>query len=144
MRTQQLQIVYMVSPAPRARDNMVNIERPKRKLCIAPVAPSLLLPEQHMPILPVRYRRIHIRPPRNICPRRNQTVVEQVPHRSPQPHIHKLDSLRRKVNPNPLAPRFSAATQAVAHPQNGSSTISPSFDDALIMRSNNASGFCVG
>ena len=37
--------------------------------------------------------------------------------------------------PTHLRPRFSAATQAVAHPQNGSSTMSPSFEDALIMRS---------
>ena len=43
-----------------------------------------------------------------------------------------------------LRPRFSAATQAVAHPQNGSSTTSPSLDDALMIRSSSASGFCVG
>ena len=41
-------------------------------------------------------------------------------------------------------PRFSAATQAVAQPQNGSSTTSPSLDDALMMRSKSASGFWVG
>ena len=41
-------------------------------------------------------------------------------------------------------PRFSAATQAVAHPQNGSRTTSSSLDDALMMRSSKASGFWVG
>ena len=41
-------------------------------------------------------------------------------------------------------PRFSAATQAVAHPQKGSSTTSSSLDEALMMRSRSASGFCVG
>ena len=38
----------------------------------------------------------------------------------------------------------SAATQAVAHPQNGSRMMSPSFDDALMIRSSRATGFCVG
>ena len=46
--------------------------------------------------------------------------------------------------PTHLRPSFSAATHAVAHPQNGSSTQSPSFDDAAMMRSRSASGFCVG
>ena len=46
--------------------------------------------------------------------------------------------------PTHSRPSFSAATQAVAHPQNGSSTKSPSFEDALMMRSSNANGFCVG
>ena len=41
-------------------------------------------------------------------------------------------------------PNFSAATQVVAQPQNGSSTISPGLDDAKMMRSSSASGFCVG
>ena len=38
----------------------------------------------------------------------------------------------------------SAATVAVPHPQKGSSTTSPSLLLALMMRSSNASGFCVG
>ena len=36
---------------------------------------------------------------------------------------------------------FSAATHAVAHPQNGSSTMSPSLLDALMILSSSASGF---
>ena len=38
---------------------------------------------------------------------------------------------------------FSAAMQAVAQPQKGSSTKSPGRDDALMMRCSRASGFCV-
>ena len=53
----------------------------------------------------------------------------------------------RKVNALTTArPSFSAATQAVAHPQKGSSTtiVSGVAADALMMRSSRARGFCVG
>ena len=43
--------------------------------------------------------------------------------------------------PRYLRPKDAAASAAVPHPQNGSSTKSPGLDDALMMRSNNASGF---
>jgi len=39
---------------------------------------------------------------------------------------------------------FCAATSAVPHPQNASSTMSFSLLLALMMRSKSASGFCVG
>ena len=39
--------------------------------------------------------------------------------------------------------RRSAATQAVAQPQNGSKTRSPSLEQAATIRSKSASGFCV-
>ena len=41
-------------------------------------------------------------------------------------------------------PKRSALTQAVAQPQNGSSTMSPSLLLALMIRSSNARGFWVG
>ena len=46
--------------------------------------------------------------------------------------------------PTHCLPRFSAATQAVAQPAKGSSTQSPSLEDAFMMRSSKARGFCVG
>lgn len=46
--------------------------------------------------------------------------------------------------PTHLRPSFSAATQAVAHPQNGSSTMSPGLELVSMIRSSNASGFWVG
>ena len=41
-------------------------------------------------------------------------------------------------------PSCSAATQAVAQPQNGSRTRSPSLDEARMIRCRSASGFWVG
>ena len=41
-------------------------------------------------------------------------------------------------------PNFCAAWTAVPQPQNGSRTTSPGLLLALMMRSNKASGFCVG
>ena len=46
--------------------------------------------------------------------------------------------------PTHSLPSRSAATRAVAHPQNGSSTTSPSFELARMTRSSKASGFWVG
>ena len=46
--------------------------------------------------------------------------------------------------PIQLRPSFCAAWTAVPQPQNGSSTTSPSFDEAAMIRSSSASGFCVG
>ena len=40
--------------------------------------------------------------------------------------------------------QLSAADNAVPHPQKGSKTISPGFDEALMIRSNKATGFWVG
>ena len=41
-------------------------------------------------------------------------------------------------------PSCSAATQAVAQPQKGARTMSSSLDEALMIRSRRARGFCVG
>ena len=46
--------------------------------------------------------------------------------------------------PTHFLPSFSAATHVVAHPANGSNTTSFFSDDAIIIRSYNANGFCVG
>jgi|GEM_PF-3926363 len=46
--------------------------------------------------------------------------------------------------PTQRRPSFCAATVAVPQPQKGSRTTSPSLDEALMMRSSSASGFCVG
>ena len=43
--------------------------------------------------------------------------------------------------PNQSRPRSSAAKTVVPHPQNGSSTTSPEFDDDSIIRLNRARGF---
>lgn len=50
---------------------------------------------------------------------------------------------RMLYDKHPLRSSFSAAMQAVAQPQNGSNTRSPGLDEALIICSNNATGFCV-
>ena len=75
---------------------------------------------------------------------RDQPVVEQVAHGLLQAHVDQLDGLGEMSMPIQRRPRFSAATQAVAQPQKGSSTTSPSLDDALMMRSRRARGFWVG
>ena len=41
-------------------------------------------------------------------------------------------------------PSFWAATIAVPQPQNGSRTTSPGLEDAAMIRSSSATGFCVG
>ena len=46
--------------------------------------------------------------------------------------------------PIPIRPKRAATADVVKEPANGSNTISPSFDEALMIRSSNASGFCVG
>ena len=46
--------------------------------------------------------------------------------------------------PTHSRPRRSAATGVVAQPQNGSRTTSPGLEEARIIRSYSASGFCVG
>ena len=46
--------------------------------------------------------------------------------------------------PTHLRPSLSATTQAVAQPQKGSRTMSPSLLLALMMRSKRAKGFCLG
>ena len=66
----------MVAAATGLRDDMVNLQDAERKFAATTVAPPLLLPEQHVLVLPVRNRRVNIRPPGNIRPRRNQPVVK--------------------------------------------------------------------
>ncbi|MGA3288802.1 MAG: hypothetical protein ABSD42_00985 [Candidatus Bathyarchaeia archaeon] len=41
-------------------------------------------------------------------------------------------------------PRLLATARVVPQPQNGSRITSIGFEDVLIIRSSNASGFCVG
>ena len=41
-------------------------------------------------------------------------------------------------------PKRTATADVVKDPENGSNTTSPGFEDAYIIRSSKASGFCVG
>ena len=134
----------MVGPAAVFRNDVVNGEITELKGHPAPVAPAFLLTEQNVLVLTVR-------PGASMSVRLGMSVravTRRLWNRSP------IDCCRRMLTsstalgemsmPIQRRPRFSAATQAVAQPQKGSSTTSPSLDDALMMRSTRASGFCVG
>ena len=58
--------------------------------------------------------------------------------------LKTVQARRLKSQATQRRPNCSAATAAVAQPAKQSSTTSPSFDEASMIRSSSATGFCVG
>ena len=134
----------MVSPAPCLRDNVVHLEYLEREVHPTTSAPALLLPKQNMLILPVVDGCIYVSSPGMSV----RAVTRRLWKRSPiDPCNRTLTSstaLAERSMPNHSRPSFSAATQAVAQPQNGSKTTSPGLLLARIILSSKAMGFWVG
>ena len=70
---------------------MVNLKDAEGELVAASVAPALLLAEQDVLVLAVRYRRVDVGAPGDVCTGRHQPVVEQIVHDLLQAHIDQVD-----------------------------------------------------
>ena len=124
---------------------MVNLVELEGEVSPAAVAQPLLLPEEDVLVLAVGYGSIDVRAPGNVGAGGDVAVMKEAAHGLLQAHVDQLHGLGRYVYAQfHLRLSLSAATQAVAHPQKGSSTMSPSLELALMIRSSRVSGFCVG
>ena len=128
---QLLQVLDVVL-ATAAGNDVVNLQDGERELAAATVAPALLLAEQDVLVLAVRHRRIDVGAPGSVG-----AGTRRLWNRSPMDCCRRMltssTALGEMSMPIQLWPRFSAATQAVAQPQNGSSTTTPSLGDVLML-----------
>ena len=139
---QELQILQVIGAALCSGDDVIDFQVSRLEVGIAPGAVSSL---DAVECLSVRSRDRE-RPRRSV--RRRTSFLWTISRHRPC-----LSSIRDTTNsaalvetsiPVQFLPRSSAATHVVAHPQNGSSTISPSFELARMIRFKRAMGFCVG
>ena len=91
----------MVGAAAVLRNNVLDGEIAERELAAAPVAPALLLTEQHVLVLALRHRRVDVGAPGNVGAGGNQPVVEQAAHGLLQTHVDQYDGLGRDVYADP-------------------------------------------
>lgn len=134
----------MVRASLRHRYDVIDGEAPELEMHRAAVAAALLLAVENVLVGPVVLRRVDVGPLRGVLAGVTKPWWNRSPISERSRSFTNSTVLSDRSIPTQARPIFSAATHAVAHPQNGSSTISPSLDDALIMRSSKASGFCVG
>ena len=136
----------MIRPAVRARDDMVHREVPLAEMLPAAAAEALLSAVEAVQVRPVVGKVAKVRAARLVRPMDNRAVpVERhFVEDTMQAGCDKLGRFRGCCLPIHSRCRRSAATAAVAQPQNGSSTVSPSLLDARMIRSKSAKGFCVG
>ena len=97
MGAQQLQVLDVVLVADALGNYVVNLKDTERELAAAPVAPSFLLAEEDVLVLPVRHRRVDIGAPGYVGAGGDQPVVEQVAHGLLQAHVDQLDGFGRDV-----------------------------------------------
>ena len=89
--TEQLQVLDVVLVAGALWDDVVNLQYAERELAAASVAPTLLLADEDVLVLPIRHRRVDVGADRDVGPRSNEPVVEQIAHGLLQAHVDQLD-----------------------------------------------------
>ena len=131
----------MVGAAPGTGQLVVDVHDAEREMRPAALADALLLAVEAVPVGPVVRKVPQVR----ANWRRGQRGdTAQRPRSSPMRSLTNLTASGDRSMPAHSRCSRSAATSAVAQPQNGSSTMSPGSLDALRIRSSSASGFWVG
>ena len=123
--TEQLKVLEVVRPAGVDGNEVVHLQVSEVEGGPAASAAALLLTEEDMLVLAVRPESIDVRAAGNVGAGGDQAVVEQAPMDCWSRTLTSSTALGEMSMPTHCLPRFSAATQAVAQPQNGSNTTSP-------------------
>ena len=100
--TKQLQVVQMISPALRPRNDVVHRQMLRQEMRPTPIAVPALSAVKHHLRLAQRRSRFTVRPLRNIRPRDSLNTTHQ-PKLIPSPLLNQLHRHWRQINPDPLS-----------------------------------------